>query len=136
MIKANKKYKIFIVEDDEFLLDMYVMKFNGAGFEVEVAKSGALALEKLKDGYSPDVVLFDIVMPNVDGFELLERIKKENLAPESLFVALSNLGEKQDMERCLGLGADDYIIKAHFTPKEVFLKVEALLKKKNGAQLN
>jgi len=127
----KNKNKIFIVEDDDFLLEMYVTKFNGAGFEVEVAKSGEEALEKARQGYQADLVLFDIVMPNVDGFEMLKIMKREKLMPNAVFVVLSNLGEKKDIEKGIQIGADDYIIKAYNTPTEVMEKVKNLLENKN-----
>jgi DNA-binding response OmpR family regulator len=62
-------------------------------------------------------------MPGVDGFEVLAKLKKENIAKDSVIIILSNLGQKEDIERGLGLGAKDYIIKAHFTPSEVVDKI-------------
>jgi DNA-binding response OmpR family regulator len=128
---AKLKRKIFIVEDDDFLLEMYAMKFNASpDFEVAVAKSGEEAMERLHGGYAPEVVLFDIVMPNLDGFDMLAKIKEEKLAPEAVFIAISNLGQKEDIERMMKLGADDYIIKAHFTPTEIMNKVNDLISRK------
>jgi len=125
--------KIFIVDDDDFLADMYVIKFRESGFEVEAAKSGAEFLEKVRSGFVPDVLLLDIVMPDVDGFDVLGLIKKENLLPKCILVILTNLGQKEDVEKGLKLGAHDYIVKAHFTPSEVVNKVLTLLdKKRNG----
>lgn len=126
---SQNKYKIFIVEDDDFLLDMYATKFNSAGFEVNIAKSGEEALKKARQGCQADLVLFDIVMPNVDGFEMLKIMKQEKLMPKAIFVALSNLGEKKDVEKGMQLGADDYIVKAHNTPTEVLEKLKNLLEK-------
>ena len=120
--------KVLIVDDDEFLLDMYVMKFKEAGFEVEVAQNGEEAIEKAKSG-NPDAILLDIVMPKMDGFEVLRKIKKENLAHQAAVFVLSNLGQKEDTERGLGLGAVDYIVKAHFTPSEVVARVQNVLAK-------
>lgn len=122
----NKK-KIFIVDDDEFLLDMYAVKFRENNFDVEIASSGAEALDKVKNGLTPDVILLDIVMPGLDGFEFLKTVKKDNLIPDARIIVLTNLGEKQDVEKGLRLGAKDYIIKAHHTPSEVVKKVEAWL---------
>ena len=72
----NVKHKILIIDDDEFLLDMYAVKFKEKGFEVDVACGGKEALDKIKEGISPEVVLLDVVMPGMDGFELLETIRK------------------------------------------------------------
>ncbi|MEK7649918.1 MAG: response regulator [Patescibacteria group bacterium] len=121
--------KILLVDDDDFLLDMYSVKFKEEGFLIDVASSGADALDKLKKG-AYDVVLLDIVMPALDGFEVLTRIKKERLAEKAIIIILSNLGQKEDIERGLSLGAHDYVIKAHFTPREVVEKVKQHLGKK------
>jgi DNA-binding response OmpR family regulator len=126
----EKKYTVFIVDDDDFLLDMYSLKFRESGFNVEVAHKGNLALEKLREGFNPEVMLLDIVMPEMDGFEVLQEIKKENLAKNTLLIILSNLGQKEDIEKGEKLGVDDYLIKAYLTPKEVVEKVTTLIKKK------
>ncbi|MEK7643665.1 MAG: response regulator [Patescibacteria group bacterium] len=123
--------KILLVDDDEFLLDMYSLKFKEAGFDIEIAPSGEDALLKIaKNKY--DAILLDIIMPALDGFEVLQRIKKDNLAAGSTIIILSNLGQKEDIERGMHLGADDYVIKAHFTPREVVEKVKYHLSKKSG----
>jgi DNA-binding response OmpR family regulator len=129
---SEKKYKVFIIDDDKFLLDMYSMKFVERQFAVEVAFGSMEALEKLKGGTKPDIILLDIVMPNMDGFELLQEIKNQNLAAEAVIIILSNLGQKEDIERGLKLGADGYIIKASSTPTEVVNKVLEIAKPKAG----
>ena len=121
--------KILLVDDDEFLLDMYSTKFREAGFDIDIASSGEAALEKIrKNQYH--VILLDIIMPVLDGFEVLQQMKKENLISKSVVVILSNLGQKEDIERGMFLGATDYVIKAHFTPREVVEKVKSHLPKK------
>ncbi|KKT19140.1 MAG: Two-component response regulator [Parcubacteria group bacterium GW2011_GWB1_43_8] len=126
------KHKILIIDDDEFLLDMYAVKFKEEGFEVETARGGKEASDKIKGGASPEVVLLDVVMPGMDGFELLETIRKENLIPAAKIIILSNLGQKEHMEKGNSLGVADYIVKAYFTPSEVVRKAnEVLLKAKN-----
>ena len=129
--EKKQNISIFLVDDDEFLLDMYALKFRKAGFDVEVARGGEEALSKLKDGYSPTVVLLDVVMPQISGFELLETAKKEKLLLGSIVIILSNLGQKEDVEKGKKLGVVDYIIKASFTPSEVVEKVNAILQKYN-----
>lgn len=121
--------KILIVDDDEFLLDMYVVKFKESGFEVEIAQNGEEAIEKAKKT-NPDAILLDIVMPKIDGFEVLRALKKANIAPGAAIFILSNLGQKEDTERGLSLGAADYIVKAHFTPSEVVTRVKEMLKQR------
>lgn len=124
------KHKILIIDDDEFLLDMYSIKFREQGFDVEIAFSGLDGIEKIKGGLIPDIILVDLVMPNMDGFEFLKEVKGKNLLKSAKIIILSNLGQESDIKKGLSLGADDYIIKAHFTPSEIIKKIMALLKKK------
>ena len=126
---AEKK-RILIVDDDEFLLDMYSTKFREAGFEVDFATEGMAAKEKMKK-HDFEVILLDIVMPGLDGFTLLKDVRQEKGdIKHTLIIYLTNLGQREDIEKGLALGVDDYIIKAHFTPSEVVKKVEELLEKK------
>ncbi|PIR46572.1 MAG: response regulator [Candidatus Vogelbacteria bacterium CG10_big_fil_rev_8_21_14_0_10_45_14] len=128
---GDKQYSIFIVDDDKFLLEMYAIKFSERGFKVETALSSVEAFGKIKDGFRADILLLDIVMPAMDGFALLSKIHEEKLAPEgSTIIYLSNLGQKDDIEKGLNLGADGYIIKASSTPSEVVDKVMAIVKEK------
>ncbi|MDA1334895.1 MAG: response regulator [bacterium] len=130
MADQKVKVKLLLVDDDEFLLDMYSLKFKEAGYNIDVATSGQDALDKLgKDSY--DVILLDVVMPTLDGFEVLTRIRKDKLAEGAIVIILSNLGQKEDIERGMELGASDYIVKAHFTPREVVEKIEFHLSKKD-----
>lgn len=119
--------KIFIVDDDKFLLDMYTFKFKEKGFEVIQAFGSIDALDKLKGGIVPDMILLDIVMPIMDGFELLALIKSKNLAPNAKVIVLSNLGQPTDIEKGHTLGANGYVIKASATPSEVVEKVITVL---------
>ena len=122
------KPKVFIVDDDKFLLDMYALKFSEVGFSVCAAGSGAEVLDKLNDGFVPDVILLDIGMPGMDGFELLKNIKEKKLAPSAKIIILSNIGQENDIERGKKLGANGYIVKASVTPTEVVEKVKEVLK--------
>ncbi|MBI2023782.1 response regulator [Candidatus Giovannonibacteria bacterium] len=127
---ANSDKKILIVDDDEFLLDMYSLKFREAGFQVELAHGGEDALKLLREGLAPDLILLDIVMPTIDGFEFLKIAGNENLKKNSRIIVLSNLGQKEDIERGISLGAEDYIVKANSTPSEVVKKIQSVLNKK------
>ena len=122
----NPNIKVLIVDDDVFLLDMYSIKFKESGFSVEIAKNGEDALAKAKS-LNPDIILLDIVMPKMDGFDVLREIKQNNIAPNAVIFILTNLGQKEDVDRGLKLGANDYIVKAHFTPSEVVAKVRSFL---------
>ncbi|HBB44029.1 MAG: Response regulator receiver protein [Parcubacteria group bacterium GW2011_GWA1_44_13] len=119
--------KIFIVDDDKFLLDMYTFKFKEKGFDVIQAFGSVDALNKLKGGIVPDIMLLDVVMPTMDGFELLSIIKNEKLAPNAKVLVLSNLGQPTDVEKGRSLGANGYVIKASATPSEVVEKVMTVM---------
>lgn len=119
------KKKVLLVEDDKFLSEMYSAKLAESGFEVEAAFDGEEGLEKAKE--KPDLILLDIVLPKIDGFEILDRIKKDDQLKGIPVIALTNLGQKEEVEKGLKLGAADYIVKAHFTPTEVVAKIKKVL---------
>lgn len=126
----KEKKKISIVDDDSFLLDMYALKFSQNNFEVYASVSGTQAIEKLKGGLRPDVMLIDIIMPGMDGFEMLEKINADKLAPDSIKIILSNKSQQSDIDRGRSLGVAGYIIKANSTPLEVINQVMDILEKK------
>lgn len=125
----SEQYNIFIIDDDSFLLDMYALKFSQKNFNVTSAPGTLAALDKLRAGYTPDIILVDLVMPAMDGFEFLERIKSDGLASQAMIIILSNLGQQEDIDRGLALGASGYIIKASATPSEVVEKVLETIEK-------
>ena len=120
--------KILIIEDDPFLSEMYAAKFIENGFEVEVSSDGKSGLAKIED-FRPDLVLLDIVLPKMDGFEMLKKVKEKEELKEIPIVLLTNLGQKNEVEKGIALGAKEYIIKAHFTPTAVVAKVNEILNK-------
>lgn len=127
-MSEDKKYSILIVDDDEFLIDMYCLKFSQAGHNIQPAFGAEAAIEKLKEeGYAPDAVVFDLVMPKMDGFELLKQIKEQQLAPGTALIVLSNQGEKEDLEKAKKLGAVGHIVKANAIPSEVLTMVEKII---------
>lgn len=126
----GEKKKILIVDDDGFLLDMYAFKFSQNNFEVYTALGGKEAINKLKEGLKPDIILLDIIMPEMDGFEMFEKINNEKLSENSAKIILSNKGQQEDIDRGMSLGASGYIIKVNSTPVEVIDKVVAILKDK------
>ncbi len=130
-METDKKYSILIVDDDKFLIDMYTIKFDEKKFTVETAASGAEALQKIDNGLVPDIFLVDIVMPVMDGFELIQHIIQRQKEKRSAIIVLSNLGQKEDVEKGLALGADGYIVKASATPTEVVDKVIEIVSHKN-----
>lgn len=123
-------YRLYLVDDDRFLLDMYAVKFKAAGHEVTAFQNGEEALAALRDKPAPDALLLDIVMPGIDGFEILETIRKENLAPTTKVIVLSNQGQESDIDRAKKLGAAGYIIKASAIPSEVFAETVKIIEAK------
>ena len=113
---TQTKRTILIVDDDPFILDMYVLKFKEKGFATTIAKTGKEALQKIQEEIP-------------DGFEVLRTLKDNPAATHTKIILLTNLGQKEDVDRGMELGADDYIIKAHFTPTEVVEKVNRVLGK-------
>ncbi|MBI2096487.1 MAG: response regulator [Candidatus Taylorbacteria bacterium] len=124
----NNPYKVLIVDDDKFLLNMYSIKFKRTGIDAVVALSASEALSKLRGGFEPDALIIDIVMPGMDGFELLERIRKENLSPKAAVIFLTNQGQNPDFGRAKSLGVKSYIVKASTVPSEVVAKVMEMVK--------
>jgi len=122
----NGKIPVLIVEDDKFLRELLVRKVESAGFTTSIAVDGKEALKKIKEEL-PRLVLLDLVLPGIDGFEVLRQVKANPQTSKVLVIILSNLGQREDVERGLKLGADDYLIKAHFTPDEIIQKVQKLL---------
>lgn len=128
MAEENKEYKIIIVDDDDFLVDMYSVKFQGVGIKVESCKSGAVLLEKLKSGLTADLLLLDIVMPGMDGIEILREIKKEKLLEGVSIVMLTNQNDERNIEDAKNLGISGYIVKSSATPTEVVAEAIKIIK--------
>lgn len=124
----NKKTVLY-VDDDPFLLDMYGLKFSKNGFDIVTSPNPNDALKKLKDGYSPNIVLLDIVMPGMSGLELFDTIRKEGLAKDAVFIMLTNQGGASDIQKAKELGAAGYVVKATSIPSEVVEKVKDIYKK-------
>jgi CheY-like chemotaxis protein len=119
---------VYLIDDDTFLLDMYALKFKECGLPVEAINDPALALEKIRQGAKPDIILVDIIMPGMTGFDFLEALQKENLVPDARRVVLSNQGQQEDIDTAMKFGAMGYIIKASAIPSEVCDKVIAITK--------
>jgi len=119
--------KILIIEDDKFLRELIVRKLSQENFDVVEAIDGEDGIKKVKETI-PDLLLLDLILPGIDGFEVLSKIKEEPATASIPVIILSNLGQKEDIERGLKLGAVDYLVKAHFTPNEIIEKVKANLK--------
>lgn len=127
---STSKGTILLVEDDEFISGMYSTKLSMLGYTVRVAADGEEGWKALTKDPPPDLLLLDIVLPRKDGFEILRDLRKDPKLQGMPVLLLTNLGQKPDVEKGLELGADDYVIKAHFTPSEVVEKVEKVLRER------
>ncbi|OGZ18998.1 MAG: hypothetical protein A2175_01575 [Candidatus Nealsonbacteria bacterium RBG_13_42_11] len=118
---------ILVIEDDKFLRELISQKLIKEGYNVSEAIDGEEGLKKIK-GEKPDLVLLDLILPGIDGFEVLTKMKEDTTLPPIPVIILSNLGQKEDVEKGLKLGAVDYLIKAHFTPGEIVEKIKGAIK--------
>ncbi len=125
---GSSKIKILLVEDDPFLLSMYNTKFELEKFKVVTAEDGEKGL-KLALKELPDVILLDIMLPRMDGFEVLKALKADKKTSRIPVILLTNLSQKEKVKEGLSLGANDYLIKAHFMPSEVVEKIKKLINK-------
>lgn len=115
--------KVLIVEDEPSLLELYRLALARAGFAVETAADGFNGLQRATVG-RPDLVLLDILMPQVDGYQMLRRLKGDAATKDIPVVIFSNLSQKEEIEKGLKLGAKDFIIKTSVTPQELVAKVQ------------
>lgn len=129
---TSKKQMVLLVDDDQFLLNMYSLKFRNSGFDIETANSATAALQKLRDGLVPDIMLCDLVMPTIDGIEFIKRVKEERLAPASAIVVLTNQSQSTEIDRAKELAVSGYIVKATTIPSEVVEEVKKILSKKKS----
>jgi len=113
-----KKSKIAIVEDDLAISNMYRIKFETEGFEVQLAKNGVQGL-KMIESFSPDIVLLDVMMPEMNGDEMLTKLRKESWGADIPVIILTNLGQQEAPEVLKDLNVNSYIVKAEMTPKQV-----------------
>jgi len=114
------KKKILIAEDDSFVIDIYQTKLSQEGYEVVLAGNGQEALDALeRDERKPDLILLDIVMPGMDGFTFLKKVKDDPRYSYIPVILLTNLSQKEEIEEGFRLGAKGYLIKSHHTPSEV-----------------
>jgi len=127
---SDMKIKILLIEDDPFLSSMYTTKFELENFTVFSGDDGQKGLD-LALAEIPDIILLDIMMPVMNGFEVLEQLKKDERTKNIPVILLTNLNQKDDIEKGLSMGANDYLIKAHFMPSEVVEKIRKIISSKN-----
>jgi len=125
---ANQS-KILLVEDDTMLVRMYSKKLEMDGFKVSLAFNGEEGLEALKKE-KPDIILLDIMMPKMNGVEMLKAVKADPALKDIPVVMLTNLGDrKEDIQKCKDLGAADYWVKANISLKEIIEGIKKILGK-------
>lgn len=129
MAETSEKYKIIIVDDDDFLVDMYATKFNNSGVSIEACKSGSVLLEKLKAGMQADLILLDIIMPSMNGLEVLKKMRDEKVGEGIPVLMLTNQSDEKDIEEAKNLGIAGYIVKSAATPSEVVDEALSAIKK-------
>ena len=117
---------ILLIEDDPFLIDIYVTRLRKEDYKIDVASDGEIALDKLKKGKF-DLVILDIILPKIDGWEILKKIKENSKFKKLKVIILSNLGQKEEIETGFELGAVKYFIKAEYTPTEVVEEIKKIL---------
>ncbi len=123
-------YRIYLIDDDKFLLDMYAVKFKNAGHDIRVFEKGEVALDILRKKEAPDAILLDINMPTMTGFEVLKTIRDENLAQGTKIIMLTNQGLSEDYDNAKMYNVDGYIIKTASIPSEVYTATINAIEKK------
>lgn len=126
---AEPKGKILIVEDDRYISKMYQLKLSLEGYEVQVAENGKQGVDKVKE-MMPNIILLDILMPELDGFEVLKIVKSDEATKDIPVLIMSNLGQEDHIQKGMQMGAVGYIVKSQFTPSKVVEKIKETLGEK------
>ena len=125
---TNEKPKVLIVEDDKFFRELMLKKFSNESFEVTVARDGKDALEYLEKNI-PKVILLDLILPGLSGYEILALIKGDVKTKNIPVIILSNLGQQEEIDKAMSLGAVDFMVKVNFTLEEIAAKIQKFLTK-------
>ena len=128
MNKKQISETILIIDDDPFLVSIYETKLKLEGYNVQIARNGTDGLRKARSKV-PALIMLDVLLPKVDGFSILEELKKDSATKNIPVIMLTNLGQKDEIERGFQLGAEDYLIKAHFKPSETCVRIKKVLAK-------
>lgn len=120
--------KVLIIEDDKFLRELINRKMQSEKFETVLAIDGETGIDLITREL-PDIVLLDLILPGINGFEVLSKVKENEKLKGIPVIILSNLGQKDDIDKGMSLGAADYLVKAHFTPGEIVEKINQVLDK-------
>lgn len=124
-----EKSKILIVEDDQFLVKIYQTKLESEGFDIELALDGEEGIEKAAK-FMPELILLDLILPKMNGFEVLKKLKTDEKTKNIPVIVLSNLGQESDVKQGMELGAVDYLIKSDHSINEIIDKIKSKLEKK------
>ena len=124
---SDEKIKILLIEDDKMIVEMYNVKFEHEGFAVSTAETGKDGLEKAL-AELPDIILLDIIMPEVDGLNVLRSLKQNAVTEKVPVIMLTNLNQEGDVKHAFELGATDYLVKAEFTQAQVVGKIKSYIK--------
>ena len=124
---SDKKNKILLVEDEQMMVDMYKMRFESEGYEVLVTERGSEVIQIAKKE-KPDIILLDVILPETDGFSILQTIKADSTIKDIPVLLLTNLGQESDKTKGEEMGAADYFVKSQHTPVQVIQKVKELIK--------
>lgn len=122
----DNQHTLLLVEDDSFLIEILVKKFKAADFKVVHAGDGKEAIRKAHDE-EPDIIMLDIILPGMNGFEILEKLKSDESVADIPVAFLSNLGQKEDVEKGKKLGAVDFIVKANHSLDEIVKRTGELI---------
>lgn len=126
---TKRGFKVLVVEDETFLVKIYAVKLKKEGYDVSIANDGEEAV-KMAAELKPDLILLDLILPKMNGFEALERMRATDGLKATPVIVLSNLGQEEDIKRAEALGADDYLVKANFSIQDIVAKIRATLEKK------
>ena len=118
--------KILIVEDESFIAEMYKIKFESYGYEVATACDGEEGIQ-VANKFMPDLVLLDLMMPHKDGYQTLKELREDERTRSLKVFILSNLGQKEEIDRGVKMGADGFFVKAHLTPTQLLGKVNEII---------
>lgn len=128
-MSTKRPTKILVVEDETFLVKIYSVKLKKEGYDVIIVNDGEEAV-KMAEEFAPDIILLDLMLPKMNGFDALERIRANPVNKNTPIIVLSNLGQDEDLKRAKSLGADDYLVKANFSIQEVVGKIRETLDKR------
>ena len=124
---SDKKIKVLLVEDDAMIVEMYKTRMESEGWEVFTTDLGSEAI-KIAQSKKPDIVLLDIILPEVDGFAIIKDLKSESSTKKIPVLMLTNLGQESDQNKGKEIGVDGYFIKSQHTPADVMIKIQSLIK--------